>query len=552
MKTRRALLIYIAMVLPLYFGIGWQLSTHLIAGPGPDPKQWIWFLTWLPHALLHGVNPWHTKSLWYPHGINTAWATGTPLLCVLMAPVTLLAGPFVAYNILAGLTIIANALAARFLALSIGCRSVPAFLVGAGFAFSPFAMAELMGRPNIYTTWPMTLLVAVYVLYAREEISDMAYLLVAALLASAQAYVSIEPAVTLALAGGLLLVTTLVISPGHRRAIIETIPASVGAVALTALICWPLIWAMLSSAHSPGIVFEQKYTAADLLNFVIPTPVTALGGQMWQCVSVSFQCQFQECDGYIGVPLLAAFGYLCSKNRGTVAAKIFAAGLAIAVVFALGTHLEIGGIVTPLLLPTHWLDRIPLLKKIIPCRIVQYSTLAAMLGAAYFWPTTVKRWRTDTFAGSIKRAICPRNLAAGAICLSLVPSLSFNYWSYRPCNPSFFSTQIYKRYLHPGQCVLILPEYAQGNAEMYVGEDHFYWHSAAGWIGAATPHGLYIQRIKKRQILGWLQAHHCRTVIVPVKWCRREQRRGITTQLRPIARVGGVEIFRDTQKWGKP
>ena len=113
---------------------------------------------------------------------------------------------------------------------------------------------------------------------------------------------------------------------------------------------------------------------------------------------------------------------------------------------------------------------------------------------------------------------------------------------------SFFTTKEYKHYQHHGQNVLTLPEQSSGNGPLFQAEDNFYWNNAAGWLGRATPHGHYYQRITASTIRPWLTAHNCRTVIVPLKWQRRERR--ITAQLVPAATTGGVQIFKvfqDTQ-----
>ena len=50
--------------------------------------------------ILHGLNPLHTGLLWAPSGYSTTWITSVPALALLAAPVTLLAGPLVSYNLL--------------------------------------------------------------------------------------------------------------------------------------------------------------------------------------------------------------------------------------------------------------------------------------------------------------------------------------------------------------------------------------------------------------------------------------------------------------------
>ena len=69
-------LIYLLLSL-LYFGkLGdWG---HMYFGWGLDPIQFIWFLNWWPWAIAHGLNPFISYYVWYPHGFNLTWATSVP------------------------------------------------------------------------------------------------------------------------------------------------------------------------------------------------------------------------------------------------------------------------------------------------------------------------------------------------------------------------------------------------------------------------------------------------------------------------------------------
>src|SRR6185312_5071469 len=66
-----------------------------------DPEIFVWSLGWWPHAILHGQNPVITHAIWAASGVNLAWITSVPGLAILAAPVTLIAGPAVGYNVLA-------------------------------------------------------------------------------------------------------------------------------------------------------------------------------------------------------------------------------------------------------------------------------------------------------------------------------------------------------------------------------------------------------------------------------------------------------------------
>ena len=69
-------------------------NPHLLfSGAGGDVAQETWFLRWTSFALLHGHNPFYTTFVHFPRGANLAQNTTMPLLGVLAAPVTGIAGP---------------------------------------------------------------------------------------------------------------------------------------------------------------------------------------------------------------------------------------------------------------------------------------------------------------------------------------------------------------------------------------------------------------------------------------------------------------------------
>ncbi len=78
-----------------------HFTDRLLSSTPADASFFVWSFRWWPHALVHGLQPLHTHAVFAPTGFNLAWATAIPLPGVVMAPVTLVFGPFVAFNIVA-------------------------------------------------------------------------------------------------------------------------------------------------------------------------------------------------------------------------------------------------------------------------------------------------------------------------------------------------------------------------------------------------------------------------------------------------------------------
>jgi hypothetical protein len=89
----------------------WPRATYL-TGKLPldaDQSQYVWNFWWVARQVTHLGNPWFTNYLAAPVGVRLGYDTLTPLLGIVMTPVTMLFGPAASYNFV---TIITPGLAA--------------------------------------------------------------------------------------------------------------------------------------------------------------------------------------------------------------------------------------------------------------------------------------------------------------------------------------------------------------------------------------------------------------------------------------------------------
>jgi hypothetical protein len=90
-------------VLAAYLAAGIAVTWPRVAtGPGRVPavrdiSSYVWALWWVAHQAVHLASPWFTGSMAAPVGIQLGYDTTMPLLGVLLAPVTLTAGPAAAF-----------------------------------------------------------------------------------------------------------------------------------------------------------------------------------------------------------------------------------------------------------------------------------------------------------------------------------------------------------------------------------------------------------------------------------------------------------------------
>jgi hypothetical protein len=73
------------------------------------------------------------------------------------------------------------------------------------------------------------------------------------------------------------------------------------------------------------------------------------------------------------------------------------------------------------------------------------------------------------------------------VVISTLPNLSPAYWTSPDDSPAFFSTALHRRYLTPGENVLVLPYGIRGNSMLWQAETGMYFRMAGGYAGPILP-----------------------------------------------------------------
>jgi hypothetical protein len=96
-------LLVLAVFLAAGIAATWPRASYLAGHlpPGADQAEYVWNMWWIAHQVVHLGNPWFTGTLAAPVGVQLGFDTLTPLLGLVMTPVTLLFGPSASYNLVA-------------------------------------------------------------------------------------------------------------------------------------------------------------------------------------------------------------------------------------------------------------------------------------------------------------------------------------------------------------------------------------------------------------------------------------------------------------------
>ncbi len=458
----------------LYFGVRvlWHPG-RLIVGIGGDPQIFVWSMAWWPHAILQGDNPLVTHAIWAPDGLNLAWTTSVPAVAVAVAPVTLLFGPVVGYNVAAVLLPALAAWTAFLLFRHVTRAFWPAAVGGYLFGFSSYMLGQELGHMHMTSVFLVPLVALVVLRFIEGELTGAGFAWRLGVLLGAQLYLSTELVFTVSLSLALGLVCLYAVST-EARPRLRTLPRPLlGAYAVAAAIGFPLVLYALLGFKTETVNPPKSYSA-DLANFVVPTRLIALGGGAATSLVAHFPGNDAERGAYIGIPSLLILGWFVWSARRRSSGRFLAAAALVSAAMALGTSLWVAG---RRLGPLPWdlISRLPVFNNVLPVRLTLFTSLAAA--------TAVVLWSADRTRARWLRVVLP-----AAAVLALVPTLRQPDWRSHPDRPKFFAHRnLVKACLPRNENVLVYPYSFHDSSMLWQAENNFYFRMAEGYLRPDTP-----------------------------------------------------------------
>ena len=539
-----ALLVYLALSSVLFGRVLFGRFSTFCIGTGPDPRAMMWFLVWWPHALFHGLDPFLTKAMWAPYGINLAWLTTMPLVALLASPITELLGPIASYNILCLLSLPLSAWCAF-----IACRYLTkdywsSLLGGYIFGFSPFMLSHLAyGHLIVLFAFPIPLTVYLVALQFAGEIAERKFVLLLTLLLVAEFLTSLEIFATMTTFGGLALFFGWHLSRNSARqrasALIKLIARS---YAVTLLLVSPYLYYFVAFDFTTAPLFSPSSFSTDLLNFIIPTQANEVG-RVPSFISISNRFLggwASESGAYLSFPLIVVAILYSHRHWREPLGKTLIDSLVIIMAVSLGPTLHVGGKELELALPWRLFVQFPVLNNALPGRFVIYAFLVLAI--------VVSSWFATASVGPVvKLAIALGIVALGA------PNLSGSFWGSTANIPAFFREGVYRRYLHTDETIIVLPYGYTGDSMLWQAASHMYFAMAEGY-GGTRPQEFQkwpiVDGFLKRtyvpnpveQLRAFLAAHRVRTIIATDGVLTTWQGLLSSVATRPIM-VGGIWLY---------
>jgi hypothetical protein len=420
-----AILIYLGLI-AIIFRLDEHNILRQIIDPGSDPNIFLFFLKWWPYALTHHHDPFQVTSLTHPYTYNAAWMTSIPALALLTAPVTYFFGPIASWNILVLGALFLSSFTMFSLTWIITYDLLGALVSGLIFGFSTYQFAELV-HINLIFAFPLPLIGLLLTQLHRGVLSKHWFIVITAMTLAFLAYTSTELLLTCTVSISLFILILLV---WDRRVFLnllqpyyhEIIPTLLTAGILTS----PLIWYIVRgiTVASSSINSPTTYST-DIVNLVVPTQVTALGGNIFAPISAHFSGNATEQSAYIGVVLLGLTSVsLIRESKKSRWVRPIGLAMLVILILSLGPRLHVAGTVTGIPLPWAVFSRLPFLDNVLPARLMLYVWLLLALWIG-IWLSLSIGWRTRLIRGVLVLVGITILLPAASDIYWVRPPLSF-------------------------------------------------------------------------------------------------------------------------------
>jgi hypothetical protein len=438
---------------PLVFlGIALILFKHMISDPtrvhtgGADNLLSAWYYEWYRYALTHGMNPFISKAVAVPGGMNLMWNNGMFPVAVLCMPFVWAFGaiPTVAY--LAMLSPALTATSAYYVLRRLTGRSVGAALGAALFGFGPFTVGHQGHLPLMFLpVVPIIGLVGVRLLVTQDKPVWRTGLLFGVLVAL-QFLIEEEVLAIVALAIGVAVVVAVIVRPREAlprwRYALTGLAIAGGVVVVLDSI--PLYFQFFGD-FTPSKTTFGLGTQADLSAFVRPgwyQQYAPFGDRLDPSV---LGMNYGENTAFLGWPLLLLATAVCAWmiwRRDRFVWWWLPTWLIIAA-FSLGSSITWQG-QTKAHGPWEFMTNLPLLGGLLPVRL----TVITLLLLAVLIAVVMARLR-----GAYQ------SLGTVIVVVALIPAIPvFPYGANAiPPTPKFFTEKQYYDQIPSGADVLVLP-----------------------------------------------------------------------------------------------
>ncbi len=405
----------------------WRLwadpASRAQVGDPEDVDLFAWFMRYAATAVAHGHLPaLVTTAMNAPQGINLMWNTSFLFPCIVLSPVTLLAGPQVSLTVVLTLGLAGSAASMFWVLRRWGASVWAAGLGGALYGFSPALLDAAIGHYNLAFAVAPPLIIDALLRLLTGRGHPVRVGLWLGLLTAAQLFTGEELLADTALAGLLLVV---VLALAHPHAVLDRargVASGIGtAAAVALLICGRALWVQFFGPLTQHGSWETLNTfTTHLGTFVVPPSTVLFHTRSSPAYAAAGGPSYlPEYLAYLGWPLLVVLVAAAIRFWRDPRVRVMAVTCAVLELFSLGgqSRKVLGFVYPGGLLPWHWLQSLPVTGAILPDRFPILADGAA--AAVLAFSLDLARSAAPEGAGWLRRSL-PAPVAVLAL-LPLVP-----------------------------------------------------------------------------------------------------------------------------------
>ncbi|MHB8287979.1 MAG: glycosyltransferase family protein [Acidimicrobiales bacterium] len=338
-------------------------AAHFMSRSSGDPAQEVWALAWIPHALAHGLDPFFSRSLYAPAGVNLIANTSILLPSLVLTPVTAIFGPVAAFTVAVTLAPMLSAWAAFIALRRYVTWGAAAFVGGLLYGFGPFVNSQLPFG-HLYLTIlviPPLVLISLERILVRQNGSAVRAGAILGVLLICQFFISIEMLVLIIVISTCAVV---VLALTHRHEVAVHTRYAVQAVAMAAglagaVLAYPTWLYIGGPRHFVGSVFLHSGHFGALIG-AGAIPHASYGA-------------------YLGLPLVMLLAVAVIVWPGRRVLRLAVMMTLVCYVLSLGSRLKLGKHPTRVPLPGWVLSHLPILSSLLPIRFAALTALFAGL-----------------------------------------------------------------------------------------------------------------------------------------------------------------------------
>jgi len=376
-------------------------ASRLVAGNPYDTDQFAWYFRYDATAVAHFRLPaLITEAMNAPQGVSVMWNTFMLLPGLLLAPVTLLAGPQASLTVLMTAGFAGSAFALIAVLRRWGASTPAAALGGGIYGFSPALIQSSLGHYDLQfaVLAPLIAHAALSLVTGRcgpgsRSVARCGALL--GLLVAAQLFINEE---LLFDTGVAVVIMTAVIAVSRPRLIaarLRDVAAGLGVACAVAVLVagyplWVQFFGPLRQQTSP---FTPDFFKNDLAGFVQPSSFALLHTKSSAAFAASYPGQLPEYLGYLGWPLLVLLVLVTVRFWRLLPVRVTAVAFVVLAACSLGGTLLAGGVEhAGIKLPWYWLQTLPVTGSVLPDRFSIVADGAAAAAFGFGFDAARRRW----------------------------------------------------------------------------------------------------------------------------------------------------------------